>query len=163
MANNQTSKQDIHGLFIKFLHQQEQYEARENEAFLKEFSKTLAIKASLNMTEIHVIACIGHHEPLNLTSITDKMELSKGNISKVCTKLLKEGFVRKTQLSDNKKEVYFRLTPLGKKLYTLHEDLHTKAQEQLFSFLDQYNETELEFVNRFLADIVGFLGEREAN
>ncbi|MBW7457072.1 MarR family transcriptional regulator [Paenibacillus sepulcri] len=156
MNDNLKTKQYIHGLFIHFLHLKEQYEERESGAFLGEVQKVISFEAPLNMTEIHVIACIGEHEPINLTAIADRMDISKGNISKICAKLVKQDWARKTQLSDNKKEIFFRLTSRGKKLFDLHEELHVKAQEQFMSFLGLYNETELEFAKRFLGDIIQF-------
>ncbi|MET3210311.1 UNVERIFIED_CONTAM: DNA-binding MarR family transcriptional regulator [Paenibacillus sp. PvR008] len=95
-------------------------------------------------TDIHVIDCIGRHEPINVTTLADRIELSKGTVSKVSTKLLKEGWIRRTQLNDNKKEIYFRLTPLGKKLFLVHERLHVKVQHQLLQFLDRYSVVFLE-------------------
>jgi DNA-binding MarR family transcriptional regulator len=161
MDKDQITRQYIHSLFIKFLHQIEQYEDRESGAFLEELRKIIAIETPLNLTEIHVISSIGQNEPINLTTIAEKMEISKGNVSKVCTKLLKQGWVRKTQLSDNKKEIFIRLTPSGKKLFDLHEELHMKVQQHFMSFLDLYSETELEFAKRFLIDLIDFYGKSQ--
>ncbi|MGW8959415.1 MarR family transcriptional regulator [Paenibacillus sp. NPDC055715] len=54
-------------------------------------------------TDIHVMDCIGRYEPINVMTLADRIELSKGTVSKVSTKLLKEGWIRRNQLNDNKK------------------------------------------------------------
>ncbi|WP_236575904.1 MarR family transcriptional regulator [Paenibacillus sp. USDA918EY] len=108
------------------------------------------------MTELHTIACIGEQEPINVTSIAERINLSKGNTSKIAHKLLKAGWVRKAQLNDNKKEVYFRLTPVGKKLFAAHDELHTKEKQRMYEFLERYNESELEFIKRLFGDMVDF-------
>lgn len=160
MDQHQISKEYVYDLFLKFFHQMEQFEEHESELLLEELRKTIAIEGSMNMTEIHVIACVGQHEPINLTSVAEKMELSKGNISKVTNKLLKQGWLRKTQLNDNKKEIFFRLTPTGKKLFAVHEKLHEKAQEQFMGFLSQYDGSELAFIKKLMLDILSFYEQR---
>ncbi|NUU80171.1 MarR family transcriptional regulator [Paenibacillus xylanilyticus] len=156
MDHEQTDLRYIYGLFIKLLHQKEQKDDQENLFLMDIVRKTVSSEAALNMTDVHVIACIGEHEPINLTSIAERMELSKGNTSKVAHKLLKQGWLRKTQLNDNKKEIYFRLTSPGKKLFHVHADLHVKVENQFLRFLGQYNKMELEFLKRFVLDLTRF-------
>jgi len=88
-----------------------------------------------------------------------RSEISKGNVSKICSKLTSNGWIRKSQLSDNKKEIYFRLTPTGKKLFALHEDQHEIIQRKFIRLLDRYDETEVEFMKRVLTDAIDCLGE----
>jgi DNA-binding MarR family transcriptional regulator len=156
-----TTVQHIYDLLIKTQHQLEQYQQRESMSFLKEINEHFEGIGSLNLTDIHVIACIGQHGPINVTTLADRIELSKGTVSKVSTKLLKEGWIRKTQLNDNKKEIYFRLTPSGKKLFFVHEQLHVKAQHQLYQFLERYSPEELNVLKRLLSDGVGFFEAME--
>ncbi|WP_089153560.1 MarR family transcriptional regulator [Paenibacillus tuaregi] len=153
MSTNEIIKATIHENFIQFLHQKEQYESRLAGVFLEELQKLAELGVSINMTELHTIACIGEQEPINVTSIAEKMDLSKGNTSKITAKLLAAGWVRKTQLSDNKKEVYFRLTAAGKKLFAYHDELHNKEQMRMYEFLDKYSESELDFIKRLFGDI----------
>lgn len=157
MDNTEIVKMQLHELYMKFLHQQELQEQSESEALLAEIQHSLSGGASLNLTEIHVISCIGQNEPLNVTAIAEKMSISKGNISKICSKLLKEDWIRKTQLSDNKKEVYFRLTAAGKKAFMLHEQLHGRAQQLFVRFLDRYDGEQLSFLKRVLMDGIASL------
>ncbi|MDY8024817.1 MarR family transcriptional regulator [Paenibacillus polymyxa] len=156
-----TSVQHVYDLLIKMNHQLEQHQQRERISFLEEIHEHFDGIASLNLTDVHLIDCIGRHEPINVTTLADRMELSKGTVSKVSTKLLKEGWIRRTQLNDNKKEIYFRLTPLGKKLFFVHERLHAKVQQQLFQFLDRYSSEELNVLKRLLSDGVDLLEAME--
>ncbi|MFE6795753.1 MarR family transcriptional regulator [Paenibacillus chitinolyticus] len=151
-----TNKAAIHESFIGILQQKEQYESRITGSHLEEIRKIIGAEFSLNMTELHTIACIGEQEPINVTSIAAMLDLSKGNTSKVTNKLLKAGWVRKAQLNDNKKEVYFRLTSVGKKLFALHDELHAKEAQRMNEFLGKYTEAELEFTKRLFGDLVDF-------
>ncbi|MGW8439651.1 MarR family transcriptional regulator [Paenibacillus sp. S33] len=156
-----TSVQHVYDLLIKMNHQLEQHQQRESMTILEEIQEHFDGIASLNLTDVHVIDCIGRHEPINVTTLADRIELSKGTVSKVSTKLLKEGWIRRTQLNDNKKEIYFRLTPLGKRLFLVHERLHVKVQQQLFQFLNRYSSEELNVLKRLLSDGVDLLEAME--
>jgi DNA-binding MarR family transcriptional regulator len=150
------NKTAIHDFFIQFLQQKEEYESRISATYLEDIRKHIGAEFSLNMTELHTIACIGEQEPINVTSIAEKMNLSKGNTSKIANKLLKAGWVRKAQLNDNKKEVYFRLTPAGKKLFAAHDELHMMEKQRMYEFLGRYSDAELELIKRLFADMVDF-------
>ncbi|MEJ8544746.1 MarR family transcriptional regulator [Brevibacillus borstelensis] len=156
MGISNKNKAAIYENFIQFLQQKEQYETRITASYLEGLRKHIDVEFNLNMTELHTIACIGEQEPINITSIAEKIQVSKGNTSKIATKLLKAGWVRKTQLNDNKKEVYFRLTPAGKKLFAAHDELHAKEEQRMYDFLDQYNNAELEFINKLFNDMISF-------
>lgn len=150
------NKNAIHELFVQFLERKEQYETRITATYLEDIRKHIDSEFTLNMTELHTIACIGEWEPINVTTLAERINVSKGNTSKITNKLLKTGWVRKAQLNDNKKEVYFRLTPVGKKLFAAHEELHAKEKQRMYEFLERYNERELEFIKQLFGDMVDF-------
>ncbi|WP_079912530.1 MarR family transcriptional regulator [Paenibacillus sp. 32352] len=156
MDSIKANKSAILEHFIQFLQQKEQYESWITGSYLEEIRKHIGVELSLNMTELHTIACIGEREPINVTSIAEALNLSKGNTSKVTNKLLKAGWVRRAQLSDNKKEVYFRLTPVGKKIFAVHDELHTKEKQRMYEFLEKYTEAELELIKQLFEDLIDF-------
>lgn len=160
MNLSETNKQHIYGLYWKFLHLREQYESTEFTNLLQKVEEEGVTDCPRNITSIHVIDCIGNHEPINNTAIAEKMELSKASITKISAKLLEDGFVKRTQLNDNKKEVYFRLTPKGRKLFVIHERLHKNEEENFFEFLDNYSAAELDFIKRFFQDTAGYLEQK---
>ncbi|MBP1990176.1 MarR family transcriptional regulator [Paenibacillus eucommiae] len=102
---------------------------------------------------MHVIDCIGNHEPINSTAIAEKMELSKASITKIGSKLLEDGLVKRSQLKENKKEIYFRLTPKGKKIFDLHQKMHQIEADRFYRFLSKYAESDLVVVRNFLQDL----------
>ncbi|PRP53149.1 MarR family transcriptional regulator [Bacillus halotolerans] len=154
--NTDHTKRNIFELYAELIHQQEKWEGL-IKAFLADEMKKLdqehGQKSQLTMTEIHVLSCVGEHEPINVTSIADKMNTTKATVSRISTKLLGAGFLHRTQLSDNKKEVYFRLTPAGKKLHSLHQYYHQKVEQRFLSFFDRYTEEEILFAERLFRDL----------
>ncbi|SPT94114.1 transcriptional regulator [Bacillus tequilensis] len=155
--NTDHTKHKLFELYAELIHQQEKWEGL-IKAFLADELKKLdaehGSKSQLSMTEIHVLSCVGDNEPINVTSIAEKMNTTKATVSRISTKLLSAGFLHRTQLSDNKKEVYFRLTPAGKKLHGLHKYYHQKVEQRFLSFFDQYTEEEILFAERLFRDLV---------
>lgn len=151
----------VYNLYLAFWHQKELYENRESDIFLKELRQSIGSDVYLNMTEVHVISCVGQHEPINLTAVAERMDISKGNVSKIAAKLVKDGWLRKTQLNDNKKEIYFRLTQAGKRLFAIHEEQHEKEKRKLSAFFERYCDAELDFAQRLFSDLIAFYREGE--
>ncbi|PAC96133.1 MarR family transcriptional regulator [Bacillus paralicheniformis] len=150
MTMSELTKQLIYDMYVKLLHLNEQKADTDLKAFLKQAAESDVKRLPGNMTTIHVISCIGHDEPINNTGIAKKMNLSKANITKISSKLLKEGLIKRFQLTDNKKEIYFRLTPSGKQVYELHEKLHQQKAEQFQRFLDSFSTAEQGAILKFL-------------
>ncbi|NOJ73519.1 MarR family transcriptional regulator [Paenibacillus alvei] len=156
-VNSTYSKHTFYELFIDLIHQQEQHEFMIQKHIAKVLNKLgdeFDQELQLNITELHVISCIGEHEPINVTSLAERLRISKATVSRICSKLLSNDIIRRTQLSDNKKEVYFRLNPKGKRLNVLHDRAHQELEQRFSDILDQYNEEELLIVQRLFRDIL---------
>ncbi|MDF2722712.1 MAG: MarR family transcriptional regulator, partial [Paenibacillus sp.] len=65
-------------------------------------------------SEVHCIEYIGKHADSNVTKLAESFYMTRGAISKITQKLIKKGLIENYQKSDNKKEIYFRLTEQGK-------------------------------------------------
>jgi DNA-binding MarR family transcriptional regulator len=152
MDSNDRTKQLLYDQFIRFLHVYENHKDTEIEHFLSIAQRESMDKIPQHLTAVHMIDCIGKHEPINNTGIAEAMNLSKASITKIGNKLLEEGFVKRTKMNDNKKESYFRLSPQGKKIFELHERLHVLEAERFYHSLDKYSEPELKIIHRFLQD-----------
>ena len=61
-------------------------------------------------SEMHCIDNIGQLEYPNVTKISKQMEMTKGGISKIISKLQKKGLIETYNNGENKKEKYFTLT-----------------------------------------------------
>lgn len=108
---------------------------------------------SVSLAECHVIDCIELNAMFNTTAIAKKLNITKGGISKIATRLIKKNMIETYRLTDNQKEIYYRLKPLGRTVFELHETLHKEAEEVFKKIFSVYSQSELEFASRFLADI----------
>ncbi|WP_405156847.1 MarR family transcriptional regulator [Paenibacillus sp. FSL K6-0108] len=152
MDSKDRTKQLLYDQFIRFLHVYENHKDTEIEHFLSIAQRESIDKIPQHLTAVHMIDCIGRHEPINNTGIAEAMNLSKASITKIGNKLLEEGFVKRTKMNDNKKESYFRLSPQGKKIFELHERLHVLEAERFYRSLDKYSESELKIIHQFLQE-----------
>lgn len=107
----------------------------------------------ITLTECHVIDCIERNPLINAIGISQKMNITKGGISKIAAKLLKKKLINTYRLEGNKKEVFYSLTPRGKEVFLIHEQLHKKAYEKIGLLLDHYTAPELKRISDFLSEL----------
>lgn len=141
----------------KLLHKRENTVKQEREQFIIKTKELSLELADITLSELHVIDCIGTYGTKNVTSLSKEMAMTRGAISKICSKLLKRKVIDKVHLADNQKEVHFRLTEFGEKIFSLHETLHQAAEEKVIRFLKKYTPAELQFIDRLLKDIINEL------
>ncbi|MEC0226756.1 MarR family transcriptional regulator [Paenibacillus alba] len=146
-------KQFLYDRFLHFLHLTEDISTTEIEEFAN-LARLQGLASFPNLTGIHVIDCIGNNEPINNTSIAEKMNLSKANITKVSTQLHTEGFIKRSQMNDNKKEVYFSLSPKGRQVFEAHTMMHEKMKRKFFDDLNSFSESELQASLKFFQTII---------
>ncbi|WGX77721.1 MarR family transcriptional regulator (plasmid) [Paraclostridium bifermentans] len=81
-------------------------------------------------SEVHCIEYIGKNTDSNVTKLAEAFYMTRGAMSKLTKKLIKKDLIESYQKPDNKKEIYFKLTEQGKKVYKIHEELHKEFQER---------------------------------
>lgn len=103
-------------------------------------------------SEIHCIDYISKNENCNVKRLAEAFFMTRSAISKLTKKMINKGLIYNYQKPDNKKEVYFKLTPLGIKISKIHDDLHTEFELRDKTVFDQLTESDYYSLNRF-ADI----------
>jgi DNA-binding MarR family transcriptional regulator len=157
MKDTDVTKEWIFELFIRLISQQEAKDSiltSRMEEEKEKVEKELGLRLNLNLSDLHMIACIGDHEPINVTTLSEKMNLTKGSITRISGKLLEQGLIRREQLNDNKKEVFFRLTPRGEQLHMIHDKLHKQVEQRFKQMLDKYTPEQLAFAKVLLQDLL---------
>ncbi len=111
------------------------------------------IKNKLTFSQIHCIAAIEYIEDANITKLSQELAMTTGAITKMCKKLLNEGYVSKYQKEGNNKEVYYNLTELGLNVCEIHKKIHEKSYNKKKDIIAQYNDEEKATILRFLDDM----------
>ena len=101
-------------------------------------------------SEVHCIEYIENNADSNVTQLAEAFYVTRGAISRMTKKLIKKGLIESYQKSENKKEIYFRLTEQGKEIYKIHEDLHKEFQERDKVVFEQVTEAEFDSIISFV-------------
>ncbi|MDT2737564.1 MarR family transcriptional regulator [Enterococcus pseudoavium] len=81
-------------------------------------------------SEVHCLEFIGKNQDPNVTKMAEALYMTRGAISKLTKKMLKKNYIESYQKADNKKEIYFKLTAEGQKVFAIHEKLHKEFEER---------------------------------
>ncbi|CDN35856.1 MarR family transcriptional regulator [Bacillus cereus] len=101
-------------------------------------------------SEVHCIEYIENNANSNVTQLAEAFYVTRGAISRMTKKLIQKGLVESYQKSENKKEIYFKLTEQGKEIYKIHEDLHKEFQERDKAVFEQVTEEEFDSIISFV-------------
>ena len=118
-------------------------------AWLNKFKMEESLKG-YKPSEVHYIECIGRNADSNVTKLAESLYMTRGAISKMTKKLIQKGIIESYQKPDNKKEIYFRLTEQGQRIYKVHEKLHKEFQERDKSVFEQVTEEQFESMLKFV-------------
>ena len=143
-------------------------EDQENWQWLAEHSdnsQTVEILRELTPVTMRVIDAIGRLQPVNGATISAQSHIPKGTVSKVTRRLVTQELVQTESLPNNKKEILFRLTPLGAEVSWVNRAFDQRMRRGFTQFLRRYTLDELHFLARLLGDAATAsfmtLGEQE--
>ena len=106
--------------------------------------------AGYTASEVHCIEFIGKHRDPNVTKMAESMYMTRGAISKLTKKMLKKKYIESYRKSDNKKEIYFKLTKEGKNIFDIHEKLHREFEERDADVFKSVTDDQYEAFLKFL-------------
>ena len=113
-----------------------------------------SVLADYTFTEMHCIEKIGKIEDPNVTKLAAAMNITRGGISRLVKKIRKKGAVAAYAFDTNKKEIYYRLTETGRKVFDAHEKIHENWRKYDESFFKQFTAEEIAFGKSFLEKYV---------
>ena len=104
----------------------------------------------LHHSEVHLLDAIKEHDGAKASELACIMGITNGAVSQITKKLLDKALVEDYRLPGNRKEVFFRLTPLGEKVYRRHRKHHDKIDAGFFDYIAQLKEKYLQVIYKFL-------------
>jgi DNA-binding MarR family transcriptional regulator len=110
-------------------------------------------------SEVHCIEYLGKNADSNVTRLAESFYMTTGAISKLTKKLIKKGVIESYKKPDNKKEIYFRLTKEGQRVFNVHEELHKEFQERDKSVFDQMSKEQYDSMISFMENYSKHLDE----
>lgn len=103
---------------------------------------------------LRVLDAIGQLEPVNGITISKHHRIPKGSVSKATRRLIAMKLIVQESLPNNKKEVLFRLTPLGAELFQAHRAFDQQMERGFVQFMGRYKSDELNFLVHVLSDVI---------
>lgn len=121
--------------------------------WLEKFKLQDALKG-YTPSEVHCIEAIEKTKNPNVIKLASSLYLTRGAISKLTQKLIKKNLIESYKNTNNKKEVYFKLTSRGKEIYEIHEKLNKDFRERDNIVFEQLTEIQfthiLDFQEKYL-------------
>lgn len=111
-------------------------------------------------SEIHTITAIGDLENPNVTEIAKHLKMTKGAISKITKRLIKEEAIETYSIPPNNQKVFFKLAPKGEFLYEEHEKRHRLWLERDNKFLNQFSSDKLKEISDFIVSFNEYMEEQ---
>jgi DNA-binding MarR family transcriptional regulator len=135
----------------------QKFEPGENEMkewIIKNFDDHSAVEILQDSTlmTLRVLDAVGRLEPVNGITISRQARIPKGSVSKITRRMIAQKLITKESLPNNKKEVLFRVTSLGKKIFVAHQAFDQKMEKGFIQFLKKYTPDELGVIVRVLQD-----------
>jgi DNA-binding MarR family transcriptional regulator len=101
---------------------------------------------------LRVVDAIGRLEPVNGITVAAQFRIPKGTVSKVTRRLVTQRLITAESRPKNRKEVLFRLTPLGRQFFELHRRFDEQMERGFRRFLERYDAADLCVLIRVLTD-----------
>jgi DNA-binding MarR family transcriptional regulator len=101
---------------------------------------------------LRVLDAIGRLEPVNGITISKQFHIPKGSVSKATRRLIAKKLIQAEYLPNNRKEILYRTSPLGKELFEAHRAFDEQMEKSFIEFLKRYKKDELKFLVRILQD-----------
>ncbi|NPC94170.1 MarR family transcriptional regulator [Bacillus sp. WMMC1349] len=137
-----------------FIVKREKRAQHEQQTFAKEALKSEEMMHKhWTLTQLHIVSLIHDSEAqLNNTSLAERLQVSKAAITKAVNVLINHHMIESHKKPNNNKELYYTLTVEGEKLAIVHERMHEIAKKRYSKLFEQFTESELETVTRFLKE-----------
>lgn len=116
--------------------------------------QVIEILQDSTLMTLRVLDAVGRLEPVNGITISKQSRIPKGSVSKITRRLIAKKLITKESLPNNKKEILFRTTQLGKEIFLTHQAFDQKMEKGFTRFLKKYTPDELSFMIRILQDFV---------
>lgn len=111
-------------------------------------------------SESHCVFSIGMIKDANVSKLAEEFKMTRGAISKITKKLLKKGAIESYQKPKNKKEIYFKLTDLGKEIFIEHSEIHKRWLMRDIEGIKPIEEEEKDTVIHFLDSFLKYLDKQ---
>jgi len=112
--------------------------------FFRSFSNTFSFESDEKLFHSHILTLVvlSFQGSLAMSEVSHKLNLEKGSFTPVATKLIKLGYLIKTQAIEDKRVYNLSLTPQGRKMAEDFKEKHRTFVNQLITQFTQDEQQE---------------------
>ena len=104
---------------------------------------------------LHVLSALEKADNQTGIDLANAISVTRGGVTRAAKKLIDFNLVTSKKRPDNKKNIYYRLTPAGRKVARVHDQMHQELQAMVIKQMDaKYSQAELTIVADFLASVL---------
>jgi DNA-binding MarR family transcriptional regulator len=100
-------------------------------------------------SEVHLLEAVKFCKGANAGEIARYLGITNGAVSQVAKKLICKALIETYRSEGNRKEVFFRLTPLGNKACAGHQRHHKKINASLNEYIEQLDKKDYKAIIGF--------------
>jgi DNA-binding MarR family transcriptional regulator len=104
----------------------------------------------LNHADVHLLDTINGHLDENTSQLAARMGITKGAVAQITKRLAEKSLITTYHTPENKKEVYFELTKLGKKAVLGHRRHHERLNAGLQRYFESLSDKDMRTILTFL-------------
>jgi DNA-binding MarR family transcriptional regulator len=120
----------------------------------KKVARDYGIGFPMNHAEVHLLDTINQHQGENTSQLAQRNGITKGAVAQITKKLLEKGLITAFQTPENRKEVYFELTKLGKKVVSGHDRHHRRLNAGLSKYFETLSYKDMQTISTFLDKVI---------
>ena len=114
----------------------------------------------ITTAEAHTIQAVGQGEKMRVLDVANQFGITKSAASQMVTKLIRKGFLDKSQSPHNSKEFFLSLTELGWRAFHAHERFHGKDLNELVNRLSAFSLPQIATISVLLEAVGSVMDER---
>ncbi|MCP1103706.1 DNA-binding MarR family transcriptional regulator [Aequitasia blattaphilus] len=103
--------------------------------------------------EVKMLEAICLQPGINATTLATQMDVTRGAITQMMTRLETKGYIKHYHKGCNKKEKYYKLTNHGEKIREAYNEHHKHANEKVCEYLSGLDPETRKIIIRFLDQI----------
>jgi DNA-binding MarR family transcriptional regulator len=116
----------------------------------KKVARDYGIGFPLNHADVHLLDTINGHLDENTSQLAERIGITKGAIAQITKRLVEKSLITSYHTPENKKEVYFKLTKLGKKAVLGHSRHHQRLNAGLHQYFESLSDKDMRTIAAFL-------------
>ncbi|MDR1326455.1 MAG: MarR family transcriptional regulator [Treponema sp.] len=120
----------------------------------KQIARDYGIGFPLNHAEVHLLDIINQHQGENTSQLALRNGITKGAVAQITKKLIEKDLITTFQAPENRKEVYFELTEIGRKAVSGHDRHHRRLSAGLSKYFKTLSDKDMQTISAFLDKII---------